>query len=182
MTNAKNNKHSNALTIDVEDGWSIFARDWLAKNMEPTDTVVRDTQWILETLEQKSAKATFFILGDVAKTFPNLIKQIAQHNHEIGVHGFSHKQIFKLTKEEFRNEISYTKKLLEDICFIRLGNVFATSPSIKNVTFTFFCSRASRIHCVSLTTVSVGSISLAKRSLEKMLQPSSTSILRMFAI
>ena len=120
----------NMLSFDIEDGWSIFSRDLLAKEIEPTDTVVRDTQWILEALEQKNVKATFFILGDVAKTFPNLIKQIADSGHEIGVHGFSHKQIFKLTKEEFSNEISYTKKLLEDVCSVQVRGYRAPAFSI----------------------------------------------------
>jgi len=124
----------NALTIDVEDGWSIFSRDLLAKEIEPTDTVVRDTQWILGILEQKNIKATFFVLGDAAKTFPSLIKQIAQSNHEIGVHGFSHKQLFKLTREEFHNEISYVKNLLEDIGSVQVRGYRAPAFSIMPLT------------------------------------------------
>jgi hypothetical protein len=81
----------NALTIDVEDYWSIFARDWLHINAEPSDAVVRNTEWFLETLARHNVKATFFILGEVAKKFPPLIKKIAKDGHEVGVHGFSHK-------------------------------------------------------------------------------------------
>ena len=120
----------NTLTIDVEDGWSIFSRDLLAKDMEPTDTVVRDTQWILEALEQKKTLATFFVAGDVAKKFSSLIKQVAEAGHEIGVHGFLHKQIFKLTPEEFRYEISYPKKLLEDICSVGVKGYRAPAFSV----------------------------------------------------
>lgn len=105
----------NALTIDVEDGWSIFSRDWLHRPIVPTEVVVKDTEWLLNLLEGKNVKATFFVLGDVAKKFPSLIRRIAEANHEIGVHGFSHKQIFKLTKEEFRSEVADVKKLLENI-------------------------------------------------------------------
>ena len=130
MTNAKNNKYVNAFTIDVEDGWSIFSRDSLAREMEPTDTVVRDTQWILETLDQKNVRATFFVVGDVAKKFPSLIKQIAQAGHEIGVHSFLHKQIFKLSPKEFRHEISYPKKLLEDICSVNIQGYRAPAFSV----------------------------------------------------
>jgi polysaccharide deacetylase family protein (PEP-CTERM system associated) len=105
----------NALTIDVEDYWSIFSRDWLHIDAEPSDAVVRNAQWFLETLARHNVKATFFILGEVAKKFPLLIRIIAEGGHELGIHGFSHKQIFKLTEEEFHREIIDCKKLLEDI-------------------------------------------------------------------
>jgi len=105
----------NALTIDVEDYWSIFSRDWLALNNEPSDAVVKNTEWFLETLEKYQVKATFFILGEVAKKFPSLVREIAQAGHEIATHGFSHIQVFKLTQEQFRREVAESKKLLEDI-------------------------------------------------------------------
>lgn len=105
----------NALTIDIEDYWSIFSRDWLHTEAEPSDAVVRNTEWFLKTLANYNVKATFFILGEVAKKFPSLIKKIAAEGHEIGSHGFSHRQIFRSTEEEFQREIADCKKLLEDI-------------------------------------------------------------------
>jgi len=105
----------NALTVDVEDYWSIFSRDWLHQDMEPTEAVVKNTEWLLQTFADQNVKATFFILGEVAKKFPSLIKKIAKDGHEIGTHGFSHKQIFKLSEEQFRREIVDCKKLLEDV-------------------------------------------------------------------
>lgn len=105
----------NALSIDVEDYWSIFSRDWLHIDAEPSDAVVKNTEWFLETFSQYNVKATFFILGEVAKKFPSLIKKIAADGHEIGAHGFYHKQIFKLSEQEFRREVADCKKLLEDI-------------------------------------------------------------------
>jgi polysaccharide deacetylase family protein (PEP-CTERM system associated) len=108
-------KMVNALSIDVEDYWSIFSRDWLSIDAEPSDTVVRNTEWFLEALARHNVKATFFILGEVAEKFPSLIKKIAEAGHEVGSHGFSHKQIFNLDKEEFQHEVADCRKLLEDI-------------------------------------------------------------------
>jgi len=124
----------NALTIDVEDYWSIFSRDWLHKDMEPSDAVVNNTEWLLQTLAQHGVKATFFILGDVAKKFPFLIKRISKTGHEIGAHGFSHKQIFKLSKEQFRHEVGDCKKLLEDITSAPVNGHRAPAFSIKTET------------------------------------------------
>ena len=105
----------NVLTIDVEDYWSVFSRDWLGLDSKPSNAVVKNTEWFLETLKQFNVKATFFILGEVAVKFPALVRKIAQSGHEIGSHGISHKQIFKLTREQFRCEMADSKKLLEDI-------------------------------------------------------------------
>ena len=107
---------TNALTIDVEDYWSILQRDWLGvKDARPTDAVLRNTRWYLQTFNEYNVKATFFILGEVAQSFPHLIKEIANEGHEIAVHGFYHRQIFKLSRDEFKKEISDAKKLLEDL-------------------------------------------------------------------
>ena len=105
----------NSFTIDVEDYWSIFSRDWLGINMEPSQAVLKNTEWFLEIFEQFDVKATFFILGEVAAKFPALIRKIARAGHEIGSHGISHRQLFKLTQRQFRTEISDSKKLLENI-------------------------------------------------------------------
>ncbi|MGB8227275.1 MAG: DUF3473 domain-containing protein [Sedimentisphaerales bacterium] len=106
----------NALTIDVEDYWSILYRDWLQVNDAiPSEAVVRNTHWFLQVLAEYNIKATFFILGEVAEKFPNLIKEVASQSHEIGVHGYYHRQVFKLSRDEFKKEIADTKKLLEDL-------------------------------------------------------------------
>ena len=104
----------NVLTVDVEDGWSIFSRDWLLGDIEPTETVVRDTERILEILSASNVRATFFVVGKVAEKFPSLVRRIADAGHELGIHGFSHKQIFRLTEDEFRNDIKKAKFILED--------------------------------------------------------------------
>ena len=105
----------NALTIDIEDYWSVFFRDWLNIEAEPSDAVVKNTEWFLRVLADHNVKATFFILGEVAQCFPELIKGIVSEGHEIAVHGFYHRQIFKLSHDEFKKEVGDAKKLLEDL-------------------------------------------------------------------
>lgn len=106
----------NALTIDVEDYWSILQRDWLnISDARPTEAVLKNTRWYLQTFNEYKVKATFFILGEVAQSFPGLIKEIADAGHEIAVHGFYHQQIFKLNRDDFKKEVGDAKKLLEDL-------------------------------------------------------------------
>jgi polysaccharide deacetylase family protein (PEP-CTERM system associated) len=125
----------NALSVDVEDYWSIFSRDWLGKLSEQSDAAVRNTEWFLETLSDHGVKATFFVLGEVAEKFPALIKRIAEEGHEIGVHGFHHKQIFRLTESEFRQEVGNCKRLIEDtISGVVAGHrapAFSMTPQTK---------------------------------------------------
>jgi len=105
----------NALTIDVEDYYSIMARDRLGLAMAPTEAVVRNTERLLALLADRRIKATFFILGEVGEVFPRLVRGIAEAGHEIGVHGYWHRPIQGLSREEFRQEVGRTRKLLEDI-------------------------------------------------------------------
>ncbi len=105
----------NALTIDVEDYYSVMARDRLDLALAPTEAVVRNTERMLEVLADHGVRATFFILGEVAEAFPKLVADIAGAGHEIGVHGFYHRQVFNLSRDEFRRDVGDAKKRIEDI-------------------------------------------------------------------
>lgn len=109
------NIHSSAFTIDVEDGVSIAMRDVFGKEVKQTERVVIYTRKILHLLEEYDVKATFFILGEVAKDFPFLVKEISNKGHEIGVHGFEHLQFFKMNPKQAFIELSTAKKILEDL-------------------------------------------------------------------
>jgi polysaccharide deacetylase family protein (PEP-CTERM system associated) len=115
MTKNKKDIIVNAFTLDVEDYWSTFLRYWFNKDTEPSEAVVRNTEWFLGMLAEFNVKATCFILGEVAVKYPSLIKKISNNGHEVASHGFSHNQIFNLSQDQFRQEISDSKKLLEDI-------------------------------------------------------------------
>jgi len=115
---AKNKELLNIITVDVEDWYqvenyaSVIPRhDW--SNME--FRVERNIDLILEIFELEKIKATFFILGWIAEKFPNIVKKIANQEHEIASHGWSHKPIWDIEKEEFGNEIKQSRLLLSDL-------------------------------------------------------------------
>jgi polysaccharide deacetylase family protein (PEP-CTERM system associated) len=124
----------NALTIDLEDYWDVYSRDWLGIETEPTEAVLRNTEWFLETLEKFGAKATFFVLGGVAKAFPELVRKVAAAGHEIASHGTGHTQVFKLEEKGFRSDISESKKLLEDVISSQVIGYRAPAFSIMPAT------------------------------------------------
>lgn len=104
-----------ALTVDVEDYHNLVARDWMGIDGPPTRAVVDNTRRLLNDFATYQAHGTFFTLGEVAKSFPDLIREIDAGGHELAVHGFYHRQVFKLTREAFRREVSDAKALIEDI-------------------------------------------------------------------
>lgn len=108
-------KIENALTVDVEDAVNQAMRNFFGKEMEPTGRVVENTQRLLELFAEFEAKATFFILGEVARSHPALIGEIAAQGHELGIHGYSHKRYSQLSFAQVKEEISTAKKLVEDI-------------------------------------------------------------------
>ena len=104
-----------ALTVDVEDGICIGMRDLFEVQEPPTEAVVRNTRRVLEIFEERDVRATFFVLGEVAETYPSLVRQIAEAGHELGVHGYTHRQFFKLNPEQARKEVGDAKRRIEDI-------------------------------------------------------------------
>lgn len=103
-----------ALTVDVEDAINQAMRNFFGQEMEPTHRVYDNTMRLLDMFAEFDTKATFFILGEVANSHPELIREISSQGHELGIHGYSHKRYTRLSREELRDEIVRAKKLVED--------------------------------------------------------------------
>lgn len=123
----------NALSIDVEDYFQVAAFDpYIARaDWDICDCrVERNVDRILEILSEFNAKATFFTLGWVAVRYPGLMMRIVASGHEIASHGQSHRRASEQSPSEFFEDISYAKKLLEDISGTRIKGYRAPSFSI----------------------------------------------------
>ncbi len=107
--------HTSAFTIDVECGISIAMRDYFQVQMPPTERVVSNTRVILQLLEKHRVKATFFILGQVARDYPALVKEIAAGGHETGVHSHDHFQLFRLSEKEAYEDTRTAKDTIEQV-------------------------------------------------------------------
>jgi polysaccharide deacetylase family protein (PEP-CTERM system associated) len=98
----------NVFTIDVEDYFHVeaFASQIAYERWDSfAPRVDRNVDCILEILAKHRVRATFFVLGWVAKKFPRLVRQISDAGHEIGSHGFRHKRVQTLTPAEFQRDI-----------------------------------------------------------------------------
>jgi len=129
-----NNTSASILSVDVEDGINVIMRDVFNIEMPPTIRVVENTEIILELFNKYNVKATFFVLGEVAKHYPSLIRSLAEAGNEIGVHGLYHDQIFKLSPDRVRNDLTKAKQLIEDIIGNQVCGFRAPAFSINQKT------------------------------------------------
>ena len=125
------------LTVDVEEffqteGYSRFIRqlDW----SKYPGRVEKQTNRLLELLGLSRARGTFFVLGWIAKRYPDLVREIASAGHEIASHGLQHTMVTKLSPEDFREDIRCSKALLEDITGRKIRGYRAPTFSITRET------------------------------------------------
>ena len=108
----------NAFTVDVEDYFQVegFAKAIDRSSWEGFRTRVGESNsLLLDILARHKVRATFFVLGWVARKHPEIVRQIVTSGHELASHGMSHRLIYSQTPEEFRRETRDAKALLEDL-------------------------------------------------------------------
>lgn len=72
----------------------------------------RFTRRLLEGLEERDAKATFFVCGYRLKQYPDLAEQMVAQGHELGMHGYSHADMRGMSRRDIAREIVDTEALL----------------------------------------------------------------------
>jgi len=104
-----------ALTIDVEE-W--FHDDWRPNRGADWDrlpsTVVEEVDRVLALLADAGAQATFFVLGDVARRHPELVRRIAAPGHEIASHGYSHCRVAAHGRAAMRDDVRRSLDVLAE--------------------------------------------------------------------
>ena len=127
------NRITNALTIDVEDYFQVSAfapyiarADWDASECR----VERNVERILQLLDRRAIKATFFTLGWIAERYPHLVRRIVENGHELASHGYGHERASDLSEAAFFDDIRRAKVLLEDLSGTEVRGYRAPSFSI----------------------------------------------------
>jgi hypothetical protein len=78
----------------------------------PAGEVVAPTLELLDLFDRHHCRCTFFILGEIAVWYPDLVREIAAHGHEIACHGMVHVDITVLGPEVFRRHLEEAVSLL----------------------------------------------------------------------
>lgn len=127
----------NAMSVDVEDYFQVsaFAPHVQRGTWENTPLRVEaNVDRILELFERHNTKATFFTLGWVAERLPDMVRRIVAGGHELASHGWEHTRVSAQQPETFRNDITRTRSLLEDIGGVQVLGYRAASYSIGTST------------------------------------------------
>lgn len=117
----------NILTFDIEE-WVLESRKANRKEKYSQYDEVLDK--ILAKLDEKNIKATFFCLGELARTFPDVIRKIDSFGHEIGCHSDQHLWLNKLTRAEVEEDTRRAISSLEQLIGKKVKSYRAPAFSI----------------------------------------------------
>lgn len=92
----------------------------------------QDTDELIEILGKHNAKATFFIVGDWAKNFPESVKAFYDAGHTVANHSDTHKAFSKCSKQEIKEEIVNCNEKLEGIIGEKVTLLRAPSGDYTN--------------------------------------------------
>lgn len=108
----------NILTFDIEEWFHILDNESTKTIREWRNYEVRihyNMERIFRILDKTNQHATFFCLGWIAETYPEIIKKIVKLGHEIGTHSHMHQLVYEQSPSEFANDLEYSIKTLEDL-------------------------------------------------------------------
>lgn len=91
----------NLLTFDIEEWYLNHQKGGPIEKYAEYD---RYLDAILNKLDERKLKATFFCVGEMGRLFPEVIKKIHQRGHEIGCHSNIHTWLNKMTEAECRED------------------------------------------------------------------------------
>lgn len=109
---------ANALSVDVEEYYhaAIFRRGTQAIPVTSFESrVEQNIDQLLSLLKQHYAKATFFVLGEVAQLHPDAVRRIAAEGHEVACHSDRHLDVHSQSPTEFRADLRQAKQRIEDV-------------------------------------------------------------------
>ena len=96
---------------DVPDMAALFQS--LYGSQVPGGDVIEPTRLILDILDAHNVKCTFFVLGEIATWYPDLVQELSARGHEIACHGMHHVDMTVLGPDRFERELDSATAVLE---------------------------------------------------------------------
>lgn len=88
------------------------------------------TRDVLAFCAERGIVGTVYVVGEVARDHPGLVREIAAQGHEIGLHGWRHTPIVELTPAVFRDETARGRDLVADVAGVEVVGFRAPTFSI----------------------------------------------------
>ena len=79
--------------------------------------IPEETPWVLDTLDRYGIKATFFLVGDNVRRYPEIFEEIKRRGHSYGNHTMHHLQGLKETPTTFLRDIAMADELIDSPLF-----------------------------------------------------------------
>jgi peptidoglycan-N-acetylglucosamine deacetylase len=92
------------ITVDMEHDCPPFLTTYRG--------IEEGTPRLVAMLAEEGVAGTFFITGDVARRYPDLMRELVAAGHEIGCHGDTHRPFDTLDWETAREEIGTSTEVL----------------------------------------------------------------------
>ncbi len=71
------------------------------------------TPQILDILKKNNIKATFFVVGPLAKQFPQILDRMVAEGHAVGLHAMTHPKLTRLNASELNHEVVGSRDLVQ---------------------------------------------------------------------
>lgn len=79
--------------------------------------IPESTPWLIETLDRYNVKATFFMVGDNVRKYPELLELIKSHGHRLGNHTFNHIGGLSVSSGRYLRNANEADKLIHSNLF-----------------------------------------------------------------
>lgn len=103
----------NILSFDTEEWYNYAQTNGKKGNFLPD--VDRVQNELLDKLDEHGLKATFFVLGVVAREYPYVVKNIISRGHDIGCHSDLHKKLWQLNEKELSEDTKVAIDSIEQV-------------------------------------------------------------------
>lgn len=144
------------LTVDVEE-W--FHTNWFDvpeiikkyyNGIYPKSDVLLTTKKLITMFDNHSAKATFFVLGETAERYPEIIEILDASEHEIACHGWFHNKKYN-NIEEFKKDIwRFKNEIYYDVKGFRFPNFSYSNEKFKFLAKNGFNYDSSIVPCLKI--------------------------------
>lgn len=108
--------------VIISSNDDVYSAYYHGNTQKKRATIMFNVYWgneyidsILEILKKNNIKTTFFIGGIWAEKYPDVLRKIVDDGHEIGSHGYSHKDHSKLNYEENIKEMRKAEEIIKSI-------------------------------------------------------------------
>jgi len=111
-------------TASLKIGWGVFIRSqcFIDTNAKEIALTFDDgphpehTPKLLDLLKEKEIQAAFFVIGEQAEKYPEIIKRVIAEGHILGIHSFYHKPSFTIcSRQAVIDDLTRCRNTIEEI-------------------------------------------------------------------